>query len=70
MGPARLVSLDGDHASDASQIVREYMVATEIERGNVAVIERGLPDALERECLTLLERFAGPKRRTNEERLH
>jgi hypothetical protein len=56
----RLVSLDIDRASDTAEIVREYMVATELERGNMGVIERGLPDVLQRECVELLDRFAPP----------
>jgi GNAT superfamily N-acetyltransferase len=62
MEPVRLEPLGGDRASDAAELVREYMLATEIERGNTAVIERGLLDVLERECAALLARFAPPNR--------
>jgi GNAT superfamily N-acetyltransferase len=54
--------LNGERASDACEIVREYMVATELERGNSSVVERGLPDVLERECAELLVRFGPPNR--------
>lgn len=38
------------------------MVATEIERGNTAVLVHGLPDVLQQECAELPERFAHPNR--------
>lgn len=44
----------------AQEILREYMILTEVERGNAPAATRGLPDVLEVECSDLMAIYESP----------
>ena len=48
------------NAQRAIDLVREYMIMTEIERGNDAVKAVGLPTKLSDECDHILEAYGRP----------
>jgi ribosomal protein S18 acetylase RimI-like enzyme len=58
-----MITVEGLTAANAQHIadlVREYMVMTEVERGNEAVKTQGLPAKLADECRHILEAYAYP----------
>jgi ribosomal protein S18 acetylase RimI-like enzyme len=58
----RIAPLTSDAATEAAFILREYMIATQVERGNRAVVTAGLPEVLERECRLVVAVYTDPNR--------
>jgi ribosomal protein S18 acetylase RimI-like enzyme len=58
----RIEPLAPERVDDGASILREYMIATELEGGNQAALVAGLPDLLERECHSVLEVYMEPNR--------